>query len=211
MLEIVKEEKKQKTERRIEIGYDKQRLISAIQIWFRKKEIPEEHVGTDLLRGTIYGAARHPERTIQEAISGSILYCNFPCVEKTVEAGLEMIWDLLSEILGYFEDSENCDKLQEVEKFVLNAVEEIRAEYCLELSHRVIEEEFKLAVSIIGSMLYKKLRDNTASIKEMCGYAAEVTTKDEKVMNRAIELIPLDTSMEDYIEKLVDRAYELGK
>ena len=60
-------------------------------------------------------------------------------------------------------------------------------------------------------MLYKKLRDNTASIKEMCGYAAEVTTKDEKVMNRAIELIPLDTSMEDYIEKLVDRAYELGK
>lgn len=185
----MEEKKEPKVIRRLFVDFDKQRLHASIMLHMRRMRIPSNMIGTDLLKGVVFGILRHPDISIDEAVSKSVEASKFPGSEMTVEDGYEYIIEVLE--VSSKEDLPEARTLEESREIVRKAansfVAEIRKEFCYEITIKTLENElrgerYSIGYEIVKCMLFKKLYAPESTYECMLNYALRKVGKtiDEK-------------------------------
>lgn len=173
--------------RQIRISFDRARLHSSIEGAMRRKSIPANFRGKDLIRGTIIGLVDHEEYTIEKAISRAAEMCKITGNVIDYNTALFAIAEVLvislangsmkfnsprnteiTELEFIIEDglvSASDDDLKKVKGFVDELIEglvrDVRKDYCYAMTINFLEKEgirvSELSGHIIKSMVFKKL------------------------------------------------------
>ena len=80
----------QKETRKLKVTFDRERLHSAIVLAMRRRRIPKDFIGYDIIRGTVFGMIDHPEYSLKNAIEKAVDVCRLPGSPETVEDGIEL-------------------------------------------------------------------------------------------------------------------------
>ena len=216
----------QKENRKLKVTFDRERLHSAIVLAMRRRRIPKEFVGYDIIRGTVFGMIDHPEYSFEEAIAKAVDVCRLPGSPETVEDGIEEAFECVDVVLREkdFYDPETNERYSEeqiVEKVVQVMVYDIYKDFCYTQTMAYIKklklkDDFR--TEIIKNMLFKKLVADDSTQVCIYEYAfrksfvwpasepitdLEIKTKVDAVIGN----IPGGFIPYEYVLKMVDQIY----
>lgn len=204
--------------RKLWVNYEKTHLYSSLACQMRRRGIPRNLMGYDILLGVVFGKIRHPEITIEEAIQNSVNACKLPGSKDTVEDGIFRMLECIevnNDIDTWYE--EGMSDMQVIEFMVETLVEDIRKEYCYTVTITILgldKTSETLSQQIIKNMLFKKLVADESTWECMLDYATKkLKVLDEEigkkeVLELAQESVPEGKTLEDYISMLVEKAYK---
>lgn len=216
----------QREVRKLKVTFDRERLHSAIVLAMRRRRIPKEFVGYDIIRGTVFGMIDHPEYSFEEAIAKAVDVCRLPGSPETVEDGLEEAFECVDVVLREkdFYDPETNERYSDeqiVEKVVQAMVYDIYKDFCYTQTMAYIKklklkDDFR--TEIIKNMLFKKLVADDSTQVCIYEYAfrksfvwpasepitdLEIKTKVDAVIGN----IPGGFIPYEYVLKMVDQIY----
>ena len=216
----------QKETRKLRVTFDRGRLHSSIALAMRRRRIPKEFVGYDIIRGTVFGMIDHPEYTYMDAIEKAVEICRLPGSPETINEGLEEAFECIDTVLREedFYDSETnerCSDEQMVEKVVEATVYDVYKDFCytqtmLCIKKLKLKDDFR--TEVVKNMLFKKLVAFEST--EQCIYeyafrksfvwpASEPITDEEikQKVDFVLGEIPNGDSPYRYILELADQVY----
>ena len=89
----------QKETRKLRVTFDRERLHSAIVLATRRRRIPKELIGYDIIRGTVFGMIDHPEYSFEDAVEKAVNICKLPGSPETLEDGIEEAFECVDVVL----------------------------------------------------------------------------------------------------------------
>lgn len=210
--------------RNLEINFDKRRLHSSIDLHLRRTKIPTTMIGSDILRGVIFGMLRHPEFTVKDAVERAVDAASFLGNCMSIEDGYDCIFEVLEAVMD-IDYSKSEDKVIEevVEGFTL----EIRKEFCYEMVVRTLEKNLKgyrkysIGGDFLKCMAFKKVYAPESTYGCMVDYALKKVgmNLDEKLtIEKALEYLEpflepeaTEDTLRLKIGELVDEVYEFAR
>lgn len=216
----------QKENRKLKVTFDRERLHSAIVLAMRRRRIPKEFVGYDIIRGTVFGMIDHPEYSFKDAIEKAVDVCRLPGSPETVEDGLEEAFECVDVVLrekDFYnpETNERYSDEQLVEKVVQAMVYDIYKDFCYTQTMAYIKklklkDDFR--TEIIKNMLFKKLvADDSTQVciyeytfrKSFVWPASEPITDLEikQKVDAVLGEIPGGFTPYEYVMKMADEIY----
>lgn len=216
----------QKETRKLKVTFDRERLHSAIVLAMRRRRIPKELIGYDIIRGTVFGMIDHPEYSFKDAIAKAVDVCRLPGSPETVEDGIEEAFECVDVVLREkdFYDPETNEKYtneQIVEKVVQSMVYDIYKDFCYTqtmayINKLKLKDDFR--TEIIKNMLFKKLVADDST--QVCTYeyafrksfvwpASEPITDSEikQKVDAVLGEIPAGFTPYEYVLKMADEIY----
>lgn len=155
----------QKEVRKLKVTFDRERLHSSIALAMRRRRIPKEFVGYDIIRGTVFGLIDHPEYSFDEAIAKAVDVCRLPGSPETIDEGVEEAFECIDVILreeDFFnpETKERYSDEQMVERVVRAMVYDIYKDFCYTqtvafIKKLKLKDDFR--TELIKNMLFKKI------------------------------------------------------
>ena len=216
----------QKETRKLRVTFDRERLHSAIVLSMRRRRIPKEFVGYDIIRGTVFGMIDHPEYSFEEAIAKAVDVCRLPGSPETVEDGIEEAFECVDVVLrekDFYnpETNERYSDEQLVEKVVQAMVYDIYKDFCYTQTMAYIKKlklKEELRTEVIKNMLFKKLvaDDSTQqciyeyAFKKSFVWSASEPITDEEIMQKVDAIlgkIPGGFTPYEYVMKMADEIY----
>ena len=216
----------QKENRKLKVTFDRERLHSAIMLAMRRRRIPKEFVGYDIIRGTVFGMIDHPEYSFEEAIAKAVDVCRLPGSPETVEDGIEEAFECVDVVLrekDFYnpETNERYSDEQLVEKVVQAMVYDIYKDFCYTQTMAYIKKlklKEELRTEVIKNMLFKKLvaDDSTQqciyeyAFKKSFVWSASEPITDEEIMQKVdavLGKIPGGFTTYEYVMKMADEIY----
>ena len=212
--------------RKLKVTFDRERLHSAIILSMRRRRIPKEFIGYDIIRGTVFGIIDHPEYSFKDAVEKAVDICRLPGSPETVEDGLEEAFECIDVVLREkdFYDPETNERYsdeQMVEKVVQSMVYDIYKDFCYTqtmayIKKMKLKDDFR--TEIIKNMLFKKLVADDST--QVCIYEytfrksfvlptsepitdLEIKTKVDAVIGN----IPEGFTPYEYVMKMADQIY----
>lgn len=216
----------QKETRKLRVTFDRERLHSAIVLAMRRRRIPKDMLGSDIIRGSVFGMIDHPEYSFKDAIEKAVDVCRLPGSPETVDEGVEEAFECIDVILreeDFFnsETNESYTDEQMVERVVRAMVYDIYKDFCYTQTVAFIKKmKFKddFRTELIKNMLFKKLVAFEST--EQCIYeyafrksfvwpASEPITDEEikQKVDFVLGEIPNGDSPYRYILELADQVY----
>lgn len=216
----------QKETRKLRVTFDRERLHSAIVLAMRRRRIPKEFVGYDIIRGTVFGMIDHPEYSFEEAIAKAVDVCRLPGSPETVEDGIEEAFECVDVVLREkdFYDPETNERYSDeqlVEKVVQAMVYDIYKDFCYTQTMAYIKKlklKEELRTEVIKNMLFKKLvaDDSTQqciyeyAFKKSFVWSASEPITDEEIMQKVdavLGKIPGGFTPYEYVMKMALQVY----
>lgn len=216
----------QKENRKLKVTFDRERLHSAIVLAMRRRRIPKEFVGYDIIRGTVFGMIDHPEYSFKDAIEKAVDVCRLPGSPETVEDGLEEAFECVDVVLrekDFYnpETNERYSDEQLVEKVVQAMVYDIYKDFCYTQTMAYIKklklkDDFR--TELIKNMLFKKLVADDSTKECIYEYAfkksfmwssSEPITAEEiyQKVDAVLGEIPGGLTAYEYIMQMADQVY----
>ncbi len=216
----------QKENRKLKVTFDRERLHSAIVLAMRRRRIPKEIIGYDIIRGTVFGMIDHPEYSFEDAVEKAVNICKLPGSPETLEDGIEEAFECVDVVLREkdFYDPETNERYSDeqlVEKVVQAMVYDIYKDFCYTQTMAYIKklklkDDFR--TEIIKNMLFKKLVADDST--QVCTYEyafrksfvwpdSEPITDSEikQKVDAVLGEIPAGFTPYEYVLKMADQIY----
>lgn len=184
-------------------------LHASIALAMRRKKIPQDLRGSDLIRGTVFGLIDHPDYSVEAAVAKAVEMCNLPGRKSTVEEGYLEIMECLETVLreqDFYDDGARFMEDKEiVEKVCLGLVYDIRKECCYAKTMDFLKDNnFKLSAlstEVLKNLVFKKLIAEESTKECMYEYAYRKSFMDDSASRRTVEEIEkvLTEAMEDLV------------
>ena len=216
----------QREVRKLKVTFDRERLHSAIVLAMRRRRIPKDFIGYDIIRGTVFGMIDHPEYSFKDAIEKAVDVCRLPGSPETVEDGIEEAFECVDVVLREkdFYDPETNERYSDeqlVEKVVQAMVYDIYKDFCYTQTMAYIKklklkDDFR--TEIIKNMLFKKLvADDSTQVciyeyafRKSFVWPASDPITDEEIKQKVDDVlvnIPGGFIPYEYVLKMVDQIY----
>ena len=95
--EVVKMQTQQK--RFMQVDFSRQRLHSSIAGALRRKGIPNDLRGYDLVRGVVFGMMDHPEYSMEVALERAMERTSMPGAPRDIQEAYECLWECVESAL----------------------------------------------------------------------------------------------------------------
>lgn len=215
--------------RTLKVTMDQGRLHSAIVGAMRRKRIPRNLRGYDILRGIVYGMIDHPEYDFQRAVERAVEVCSLPGCPESIEEGILEAFDCVEPVMREVdfvnpETQEPYSEEEVVKKVADGLMCDVRKGYCYGLTVEFLEKKgFKigmLSVELLKDMIFKKLVADDSTQECMLDYAYrkcvlpnpnDQIRADEVakyVVNNMQEIVPEGMTPYTFACKCVDEIYE---
>jgi hypothetical protein len=202
------------------LQFDRNSIYNAVVYALRRRRIRDDLLGYDLIKGSIFGKIRHPEKDTETIIREATENCSLPSNMESYEDGMNQILESLEVVMDI--TASEFENLKLVEKLLNSTAEEVKKELCHSKSRDLVVgpsgKEITLAQNIIMDLVYKKLVNDESTWECMYAYAAkkisfidDSNVDKEEIQNLASEAVPKGMTLEEYVELLVDEAYKKDK
>ena len=223
--EVVKMQTQQK--RFMQVDFSRQRLHSSIAGALRRKGIPNDLRGYDLVRGVVFGMMDHPEYSMEVALERAMERTSMPGAPRDIQEAYECLWECVESALREVDFHEDRDyskrrmsNLETANAFIQRILREARKDYCYSSTIQFMREknfENYFAYDILKNMIFKKLMDDDASDAELYNYAYRNTFAVAEIadMHKAVrsvdkeiaKILPENETMHSYVAKCVEEIY----
>lgn len=217
----------QKKKRFMQVDFSRQRLHSSITGALRRKGIPDNLRGYDLVRGVVFGMMDHPEYTMKDALEKAVERTSVPGAPRDLTEAYECLWECiepsLREVDFHIDRDFSKGKMSEPEVVIVTIdriIREVQKDYCYSSTINFMREknfENYFAYDILKNMIFKKLMDDDASDAELYSYAyrntfaiAEINNMSDvmrSVDEEIAKILPENETMHSYVAKCVDEIY----
>lgn len=216
----------QKETRKLRVTFDRERLHSAIVLATRRRRIPKELIGYDIIRGTVFGMIDHPEYSFEDAVEKAVNICKLPGSPETLEDGIEEAFECVDVVLRekdfYIPNTnERYSDEQMVKKVVEAMVYDIYKDFCYTKTMEYIRKiglKDNLRTEILKNMLFKKLVADDSTKECIYEYAfkksfmwssSEPITAEEiyQKVDAVLGEIPGGLTAYEYIMQMADQVY----
>lgn len=216
----------QKETRKLRVTFDRERLHSAIVLATRRRRIPKELIGYDIIRGTVFGMIDHPEYSFEDAVEKAVNICKLPGSPETLEDGIEEAFECVDVVLRekdfYIPNTnERYSDEQMVKKVVEAMVYDIYKDFCYTKTMEYIRKtglKDNLRTEILKNMLFKKLVADDSTKECIYEYAfkksfmwssSEPITAEEiyQKVDAVLGEIPGGLTPYEYIMQMADQVY----
>lgn len=222
----------QKEEKRnVNVNFSRERLHSSIAGALRRRRIPRDLRGYDLIRGVIFGLVDHPEYTLEVALQKAVDVSKIPGSPTDIEEAYAQIFDCIEPAMRvkdfYPEGNETKPRFSEreiIEMVINSVVYDIKKDYCYSSTINFMrEKKFKnyLAYEILKNMIFKKLVAADSTEECMYEYAFRKTfvSSDNKpaeaikaeVDQEVESILPAGETIYTYALKCVEEILEHEK
>lgn len=209
----------------LRVNYDTGRLHSAIAGAIRRKQIPNNMLGYDIIRGTVYGMLDHPEYLLDRALGRAVECSKIPGSVETFADGFSLAFECIDTVLRDedFYDKEDGRSLTEAEivrRVISGIVEDIHKEYAYSVTVNFLKEAHvgeSIQSEILKNMIFKKLVADESTKKCIYEFAfkkafvadnALPEEKTEEVINETLKgFIPEGKDPYEYVLECVDKIY----
>ncbi|MCI8290735.1 MAG: hypothetical protein HFJ25_00540 [Clostridia bacterium] len=222
--------------REIDITFNSERIHSSIRLALRRRGIPMEMRGGDLIHGTAFGLVDHPEYTVEDAIIRASEMCNLPGRNpETLEDGYMEIMECMDVVLrpedfynvpigftGEYTACEMLDTKEIVDKAIMGIVFDIKKDFCYTTTIEYLEKKgYNLdtrGTHILKDMIFKKLVADDSTRECMYNFAYRKNffkslhnpKEIEKFVNAAMkEILPIEVDAYTYVLESVDEIYAM--
>lgn len=216
----------QNEKRKLKVTFDRERLHSAIVLAMRRRRIPKDLIGYDIIRGTVFGMIDHPEYSFEDAVEKAVDICKLPGSPETLEDGIEEAFECVDVILREKDfyipgTNERYTDEELVKKLIETIVYDIYKDFCYTCTVGYIRKtglRDELRTEIIKNMLFKKLvaDDSTKeciyeyAFKKSFVWPASEPITDEQIYQKVdavLGKIPGDFTAYEYVMKMADQVY----
>lgn len=216
----------QNEKRKLKVTFDRERLHSAIVLAMRRRRIPKELIGYDIIRGTVFGMIDHPEYSFEDAVEKAVNICKLPGSPETLEDGIEEAFECVDVVFRekdfYIPNTnERYSDEQMVKKVVEAMVYDIYKDFCYTQTMAYIKklklkDDFR--TELIKNMLFKKLVADDSTKECIYEYAfkksfmwssSEPITAEEiyQKVDAVLGEIPGGLTAYEYIMQMADQVY----
>lgn len=192
----------------------------------RRRRIPKNMIGYDLIRGIVFGMIDHPEYSFKDAIEKAVDVCRLPGSPETLEDGIEEAFECVDVVLRekdfYIPNTnERYSDEQMVKKVVEAMVYDIYKDFCytqtmVYIKKLKLKDDFR--TEIIKNMLFKKLVADDSTKECIYEYAfkksfmwssSEPITAEEiyQKVDAVLGEIPGGLTAYEYIMQMADQVY----
>lgn len=216
----------QKETRKLKVTFDRERLHSAIVLAMRRRKIPKNMIGYDLIRGIVFGMIDHPEYSFDDAVTKAVDVCKLPGSPETVEDGIEQAYECAEVVIrerDLYVPGTNVmvSEKELVEKMVNAMIYDIYKDYCYNQTVAYIRKlalKDEIRTEIIKNMLFKKLvaDDSTQqciyeyAFKKSFVWSASEPITDMEIKQKVDDVlgtIPGGFTPYEYVLKMADEIY----
>ncbi|MGN1330346.1 MAG: hypothetical protein ACI4VN_03280 [Clostridia bacterium] len=214
--------------RNMKVSFSRERLHSSIAGALRRRRIPRDLRGYDLIRGVIFGLVDHPEYTLEVALQRAVDVSKIPGSPTDLEEAYLQVFDCIEPVMRVCDFHQEGDVTKPVlsekeiiQKFMDSVVYDVKKDYCYSSTINFMrEKKFKdyFAYEILKNMIFKKLIADDSTEECMYEYAFRKTfvnpghkTADEirmEVDSEVKAILPKGETLYTYVLKCVNEIRE---
>lgn len=134
--------------RSMQVDFPRQRLHSSIAGALRRKGIPNDLRGYDLVRGVVFGMMDHPEYSMEAALERAMERTSVPGAPRDMQEAYECLWECVEPALreaDFHEDRDHSKRrmsnLETANAFIQRILREVRKDYCYSSTIQFMREK----------------------------------------------------------------------
>ena len=215
--------------RKCTVKCDRVTLTSLIASELRRRRIPMDLLGGDIIRGAVFDMMDHPEHSIADSVGRAVDYSKFPGTlsrdyedeetkkEKDIAKGYNLIYEAVeASILKDIPWTESLEKKKEIVDVVLRSMaSDCRRSYCYAtMVHYFKTHPLKLDTllgeELIKDMVFKKLVADESTKQCMYEYAFRKEFNTDNQHSYQEKKSKIFSTMRNYCKKVRKTPYQIA-